>query len=124
MSSESFDNSYLPKRMNIIFYTKTNQFGRKIYTPQMSIPTTSSSYVNFNPLVKINKDTFFRENNIKPNDTTALNSKVIDIFLNKQKFDELLNKIVIDSNKKELTIQQSCNDKVIDNNIAQLGGQL
>ena len=117
MSSESFDNSYLPKRMNIIFYTKTNQFGRKIYTPQMSIPTTSSSYVNFNPLVKINKDTFFRENNIKPNDTTALNSKVIDIFLNKQKFDELLNKIVIDSNKKELTIQQSCNDKVIDNNI-------
>ena len=117
MSSESFDNSYLPKRMSIILYTKTNQYARKIYTPQMSIPTTSSSYVNFNPLVKINKDTFFREYNIKPNDTTALNNKIIDIFLNKQKFDELLNKIVIDSNKKELTIQESCNDKVISNNI-------
>jgi len=117
MSTESFDNSYLPKRMSIILYTKTNQYARKIYTPQMSIPTTSSSYVNFNPLVKINKDTFFREYNIKPNDTTALNNKIIDIFLNKQKFDELLNKIVIDSNKKELTIQESCNDKVISNNI-------
>jgi hypothetical protein len=118
MSTESFDNSYLPKRMSIILYTKTNQYARKIYTPQMSIPTTSSSYVNFNPLVKINKDTFFREYNIKPNDTTsALNNKIIDIFLNKQKFDELLNKIVIDSNKKELTIQESCKDKVIGNNI-------
>ena len=117
MSKTKFDNKYVPKRMNVILYTKTNQYNRKIYTPQMSIPTTTSSYVNFNPLIKINKDTFFEENKIKPTDKAPINENIIDIFLNKQKFDELLNKIIINTNKKELTIQESCKEKVIDNNI-------
>ena len=117
MSKTKFDNKYLPKRMNIILYTKTTQYNRKIYTPQMSIPTTTSSYVNFNPLIKINKETFFEENKIKSSDKEPLNENIIDIFLNKQKFDELLNKIIINTNKKELTIQDSCKEKVIDNNI-------
>jgi hypothetical protein len=117
MSKTKFDNKYLPKRMNIILYTKTNQYNRKIYTPQMSIPGTSSSYVNFNPLIKINKETFFEENKIKPKDKAPLNENIIDIFLNKQKFDDLLNNIIINTNKKELTIQDSCREKVIDNNI-------
>jgi len=117
MSKTKFDNKYLPKRMNILLYTKTNQYNRKIYTPQMSIPSTTSSYVNFNPLIKINKETFFKENKIKSTDTKPLNENIIDVFLNKQKFDELLNKIIINTNKKELTIQESCAEKVIDNNI-------
>jgi hypothetical protein len=117
MSKTKFDNKFLPKRMNLILYTKTNQYNRKIYTPQMSIPTTTSSYVNFNPLIKINKDTFFEENKIKPTDKAPLNENIIDIFLNKQKFDELLNKIIINTNQKELTIKESCKEKVIDNNI-------
>jgi hypothetical protein len=117
MSKTKFDNKYLPKRMNVILYTKTNQYNRKIYTPQMSIPSTTSSYVNFNPLIKINKETFFKENKIKSTDTKPLNDNILDVFLNKQKFDELLNKIIINTNKKELTIQESCSEKVIDNNI-------
>jgi hypothetical protein len=117
MSKTKFDNNYLPKRMNIILYTKTDQYSRKFYEPQMSIPSSSSRFVNFNPLIKINKDTFFNTYKIKPNDPKPLSDNIIDIFLNKQKFDDLLNDIVMKTDKKELSIQDSCTQKVIDNNI-------
>ena len=117
MSTIKFDNNYLPKRMNIILYTKTNKSIRIAYTPQMSIPTTSSKFVNFNPLIKINKNILSREYKINLNEKKALNENIIDVFFNKQKFNDFLNLILDKTGKKELNIQDSCTEKVIDNNI-------
>ena len=61
MSTSKFDNNYLPKRMNIILYTKIDKSSRMVYTPQMSIPGISSKFVNFNPLIKINEKKFSHE---------------------------------------------------------------
>ena len=117
MSTNKFDNNYLPKRMNVILYTKTDKSIRIAYTPQMSIPTTSSKFVNFNPLIKINKNILSREYNINLNEKTALNENILDVFFNKQKFNDFLNLILEKTGKKELKIQDSCTEKVIDNNI-------
>ena len=117
MSTNKFDNNYLPKRMNVILYTKTDKSIRIAYTPQMSIPTTSSKFVNFNPLIKINKNILSHEYNINLNEKIALNENILDVFFNKQKFNDFLNLILEKTGKKELKIQDSCSEKVIDNNI-------
>ena len=117
MSTIKIDNNYLPKRMNIILYTKTDKSIRIVYTPQMSIPTTSSKFVNFNPLIKMNKNIFSHEYNINLNEKKALNESIIDVFFNKQKFNDFLNINLVKTGKKELNIQDSCTEKVIDNNI-------
>ena len=117
MSNSNFDNNYLPKRMNIILYTKIDKSSRMVYTPQMSIPNISSRFVNFNPLIKINEKIFSKEYKINLKQKGSLNENIIDILLNKQKFNDLLNLILVKSGKKELSIQESCTKKVIDNNI-------
>jgi len=117
MSKSNFDNNYLPKRMNIILYTKIDKSSRMVYTPQMSNPGTSSRFVNFNPLIKINENFFSREYKINLKQKGSLNENIIDILLNKQKFNDLLNLILEKTGKKELSIQESCTKKVIDNNI-------
>jgi hypothetical protein len=117
MSTSNFDNNYLPKRMNIILYTKIDKSSRMVYTPQMSNPGTSSRFVNFNPLIKINEKFFSQEYKINLKQKGSLNENIIDILLNKQKFNNLLNLILEKTGKKELSIQESCTKKVIDNNI-------
>jgi hypothetical protein len=117
MSKSKFDNNYLPKRMNIILYTKIDKSSRMVYTPQMSNPGTSSRFVNFNPLIKINEKIFSHEYKINLKQKGSLNENIIDILLNKQKFNDLLNLILEKTGKKELSIQESCIKKVIDNNI-------
>jgi hypothetical protein len=117
MSNSNLDNNYLPKRMNIILYTKIDKSSRMVYTPQMSIPNISSRFVNFNPLIKINEKVFSNEYKINLKQKGSLNENIIDILLNKQKFNNLLNLILVKTGKKELSIQESCTNKVIDNNI-------
>ena len=117
MSKSKFDNNYLPKRMNVILYTKIDKSSRMVYTPQMSNPGSSSRFVNFNPLIKINEKFFSNEYKINLKQKGSLNENIIDILLNKQKFNDLLNLILEKTGKKELSIQESCIKKVIDNNI-------
>jgi len=117
MSKSKFDNNYLPKRMNVILYTKIDKSSRMVYTPQMSNPGSSSRFVNFNPLIKINEKFFSNEYKINLKQKGSLNENIIDILLNKQKFNDLLNLILEKTGKKELSIQESCTKKVIDNNI-------
>jgi len=117
MSNTKLVNNYLPKRMNIILYTKTNQSVRKVYTPQMSIPNSNSRFVNFNPLVKINREMIHREYKINTKENKSLSEDVLDVFLNKATFNDFLNKILIKTGTKELSIKDSCDNKVIDNNI-------
>jgi len=113
--NEKDEKDLYPNKLNLIIFTNISDESID-YNPKMSYPSTSSSNVYFSPFVKLS------ETDLLPNISLLSGSKELpkksfDIFFNEKNFNELLQKKVDQNSDNFLNIDQSCKDKVIDNNI-------
>ena len=104
-----------PNKLNIIIFTNISDESID-YNPKMSYPSTTSSNVYFTPFVKLTSNDLL-SNIALLSTSTELPKKTFDIFFNEKKFNEMLQKKVDQNNENFLKIKDSCDNKVIDNNI-------
>jgi hypothetical protein len=104
-----------PNKLNIIIFTNISDESID-YNPKMSYPSTTSSNVYFTPFVKLTVNDLLSNVALLSN-SAELPKKSFDIFFNEKNFNELLQKKIDQSNENFLKIKDSCDNKVIDNNI-------
>ena len=113
--TEKDDKDLYPNKLNIIIFTNISDESID-YNPKMSYPSTSSSSVYFSPFVKLSETDLVPDISLLSG-SKELPKKTFDIFFNEKNFNELLQKKVDQNSDNFLKIEQSCKDKVIDNNI-------
>jgi hypothetical protein len=113
--NEKDEKDIYPNKLNIIIFTNISDESID-YNPKMSYPSTTSSNVYFSPFIKLSETDLLPDISLLSN-SKELPKKSFDIFFNEKNFNELLQKKVDQNNDNFLKIEQSCKDKVIDNNI-------
>jgi hypothetical protein len=113
--NEKDEKDIYPNKLNIIIFTNISDESID-YNPKMSYPSTTSSNVYFSPFIKLSEPDLLPDISLLSN-SKELPKKSFDIFFNEKNFNELLQKKVDQNNDNFLKIEQSCKDKVIDNNI-------
>ena len=113
--NEKDEKDIYPNKLNIIIFTNISDESID-YNPKMSYPSTTSSNVYFSQFIKLSETDLLPDISLLSN-SKELPKKSFDIFFNEKNFNELLQKKVDQNNDNFLKIEQSCKDKVIDNNI-------
>lgn len=113
--NEKDEKDLYPNKLNIIIFTNISEESID-YNPKMSYPSTTSSNVYFSPFVKLTEKDLLPDISLLSS-SKELPKKSFDIFFNEKIFNELLQKKIDQNSDNFLKIDQSCKDKVIDNNI-------
>jgi hypothetical protein len=103
----------IPNSLIIYIKTRIPNFYKVNYEPYMSVPTSKSHTVYFDPLVK------YYEGPIKNLPTTAPKDALITQFFEAVEFDSMINRILSDFRymQKKRTFQEAYDDHIIENNL-------